>query len=382
MKITIVTGPWLPVPAVQGGSVPRMWHGLAKQFVVRGHQTVILARSYPGQAPSETVDGVEFRRWGGFSQSRSIRRDLVKDAIYAASLLPRLPCADILVINDFWLPAFAGLAARAAGAIVISANRFPKGQFWMYRKAALIAAASTAVKDAITLQSPRLKEKIAVVPNPLDTETFCRRPKLRKTGGTRTILFVGRIHPEKGIHVLVKAFALVSHKYSGLRLQVVGPVAEEQGGGGDGYLAQLRRAAENLPVSFDDPVFDPAALAEIYRGVDLFCYPSLADKGESFGVAPLEAMATGLAPIVSDLSCFKDFVTDQETGWFFDHRGTDPAGALASKLDELLSDPARREAAGQRAAEIALRFGFGQVGDTFLNYFSTVLASRHETTVL
>jgi glycosyltransferase involved in cell wall biosynthesis len=376
MKITIVTGPWLPVPADEGGSVPRMWHGLAKQFVLRGHQTAILARSYPGQAREETVDGIQFRRWGGFSQSRSIRRDLIKDAIYAAGVLPQLPNADILVVNDFWLPAFAGVVTRSAGAIVISANRFPKGQFWMYGKAALIAAASSAVKDAILLQSPRLRGRITVVPNPVDTEIFSPRRKPPNRNGTTTILFVGRIHPEKGVHILVKAFAIVFLKFPRIRLRVVGPVIEAQGGGGEGYLASLRQAAQNLPVCFHDPVFDPARLAEIYREADLFCYPSLADKGESFGVAPLEAMATGLPPIVSDLDCFKDFITDRETGWFFDHRTQDPAAALADKLELPLSDPARAVAAGELAAEVARHFGLPQVADRFLKDFSTILQPK------
>src|SRR5438034_924325 len=107
MRITIVTGPWLPVPAVCGGSVPRMWHGLAEEFARLGHDVLILARSFPGQPTSETRNGVKFKRRGGFSQTNSIGFNLIKDFVYALDLLPRLPKSDILVINDFWLPILA-----------------------------------------------------------------------------------------------------------------------------------------------------------------------------------------------------------------------------------------------------------------------------------
>jgi len=377
MKITIVTGPWLPVPAVQGGSVPRMWDGLARQFAARGHDTNIVARSYPGQASAETVSGVRFLRWGGFSQSRSIWRDLAKDAFYAAALLPRLPNADIIVINDFWLPVFTGLFRRSGGAIVISANRFPKGQYWMYGKAPLIAAASTAIGEAIAKQCSRLQDRIAVLPNPIDTDVFS--PESNSTRGARppTILYVGRIHPEKGVHVLVKAFAGISRGYPEARLRIVGPSAENQGGGGEVYQNELRAAAANLPVCFDDPVFEVDRLAQVYRDADIFCYPSLAEKGESFGVAALEAMATGLAPIVSRLSCFNDFVIDGETGWVFDHRAVDPAAALAEKIETMLTDPGRGLVMGRRAAELARQFNFSQVADMFLERFSTIARAAH-----
>jgi len=45
------------------------------------------------------------------------------------------------------------------------------------------------------------------------------------------------------------------------------------------------------------PVFDADRLARHYERATVFAYPSLAEKGEAFGVAPLEAMASGAVPV-------------------------------------------------------------------------------------
>jgi hypothetical protein len=138
MRITIVTGPWLPVPALQGGSVPRMWHGLAEEFAARGNEVVLLPRTFSGQPARESRNGVRYERRGGFAQGRSVYLNLTKDLIYAADVTRCLPAADILVINDFWLPVLAGWFRHPAGLIVISANRFPKGQYGLYRYAPVL----------------------------------------------------------------------------------------------------------------------------------------------------------------------------------------------------------------------------------------------------
>src|SRR5260370_40636213 len=140
MRITIVTGPWLPVPALQGGSVPRMWHGLAEEFAVRGNEVVLVPRTFPGQPRRESRNGVRYERRGGFAQGRSVYIDLAKDLIYAADVTRCLPAADILVINDFWLPVLAGWVRQRAGFIVLSANRVPKRQEGVYRPVPRIRA--------------------------------------------------------------------------------------------------------------------------------------------------------------------------------------------------------------------------------------------------
>src|SRR5207302_8451021 len=121
------------------------------------------------------------------------------------------------------------------------------------------------------------------------------------------------------------------------KLMIVGPTEKKHGGGGDSYFATLKRAAEPAHdrIIFRGPVFDPIALSRELRSARLFVYPSLAEKGESFGLAPLEAMAHRCAVVVSNLDCFYYFIREGETGFVFDHRSANPANAIGGKIEYL-----------------------------------------------
>ena len=48
MRISIVSGFFLPVPAVSGGATEKTWHGLAKDFAAQGHSVTLVSRRWPG----------------------------------------------------------------------------------------------------------------------------------------------------------------------------------------------------------------------------------------------------------------------------------------------------------------------------------------------
>ena len=376
MRINIATGPWLPVPAIQGGSVNRLWQGLAERFAAKGHQVTILCRSYPGQPPEETINAVNYIRRGGLPQSTNIYLDLVKDLGYALITFPTLPPGDILVINDFWLPIFASLRPKV-GKIVINSARFPKGQYWLYAKVARFAAVSRVIGDAISQQYPAGISRIRVIPNPIDTSIFSPPIPPRSSRKNKIILYVGRIHPEKGIHLLLKAFAILYKQIPQVKLQILGPYRENQGGGGEDYFHNLKIQAQGLPIEFLEPIFDQHKLANAYRKADLFCYPSLADRGESFGVASLEAMATGLVPIVSNLDCFRDFIEESHTGYFFEHRHVDAAKNLASRLFYAINNWEATIQMSVKAAQKATQFNFDYIAEQYLSDFTGLIFTKN-----
>jgi glycosyltransferase involved in cell wall biosynthesis len=191
------------------------------------------------------------------------------------------------------------------------------------------------------------------------------------------LLYAGRVHPEKGVHVLVSSFARLASDFPEVKLRIIGPVREDQGGAGDAYLSHLKTLAGNAEerIEWLPPLFDYALLREEYQRASLLVYPSLAETGESFGLAPLEAMSCGCPALVSSLECFADYLEPGKNGWTFNHRVEDPSLPLEAALRSCLQHPEALQAARVRAVETAQRFTVEQVADRMLEDFAELLES-------
>jgi glycosyltransferase involved in cell wall biosynthesis len=372
MKITIVIGAFFPVPPVMGGAIEKVWFALGQEFARRGHTVVQISRAFPRFPRTEIIGGVRHRRVRGFDTPASLLWLKVLDLLYSIRAFFVLPRADILVTNTFWFPML--LRSGKRGRLYVHVARFPKGQMRMYKHAARLQTPSHAVARAVAAEVPALESKTVVIPNP--TPQRSAAPPISKRD--KILLFVGRVHPEKGVHLLIEAFANSARERSPeWLLRIVGPTETKYGGGGDEYLRTLKRAAARTGsrIEMRGAIFDASALDREFWSARAFAYPSLAERGESFGLAPLEAMAHGCAAIVSDLECFHDFIVDAETGFFFDHRGENPAATLAQKMSILLDDErllARVAEAGYRKS---LEYSVARVADRYLEDFGAVTRS-------
>lgn len=363
MKITLLQGAFLPVPALRGGAVEKMWAALGQEFAARGHEVTHVSRRCDGLAADETLLGVRHRRVRGFDRPRKLAVSLGLDLIYTWRAARRSPDADVIVTNTFWAPV---LLRRRHGAIYVDVQRMPRGQLKLYGKAARLRANSSSVAAAILAEVPTAGSRVRMIPNPLP---FTAGQGVDWTRKNKTFLFVGRLHPEKGIELLLKAWALCRQRRELVdwQLEIVGPVRESEGGGGEKWASDLRQRFPLENVVWREPVYDPAALNEIYQRARVFVYPSLA-KGETFGLAVLEAMAWGAIPVVSNLSCFRDFVSDQENGFIFNHEAPSPAKALS----ETLTRAASEEASGlaRKALHVRETHSIPAIADLFLADFA------------
>ena len=371
MKITIVLGAFFPVPTIMGGGIEKVWFALSKEFARRGHEVVLVSRAMPQFPREEEVEGVRLLRVPGFDSPRNIVWLKFLDLVYSLRVRSILPKADLIVPHTFWLPIL--LRDTSRGKVYVHIGRYPKGQMRFYRHVARLQAPTADLAHAVADEAPELAPKISIVPNPGPSLT--RNEPVPIEQREKVILYVGRVHPEKGVHLLVEAFAGAKRAlFAGWRLIVVGPTDVKLGGGGENYLAELKRLAVGADVIFRGPVFDSAQLANEYDNARIFVYPSLAEKGESFGLAPLEGMTHGCAVIVSDLGCFRDFISAGKTGIVFDHRAADPVMVLRSRLEELVVYPAllsRMAAAGYaKSADHSLE----QVADQFLADFNSIVS--------
>lgn len=372
MKITIVLGAFFPVPPMMGGAVEKQWFALAKEFANRGHEVVQISRAMPQLPESETIDRVRHLRVRGYDSPRSLAWLKFLDLLYSLRVRRALPLAHIVVTNTFWLPILRPPAR--SGKIYVHVARMPKGQMRFYSNSARLQAVSRAVADAILSEAPAVEPKVTVIPNGLPDEVaHADVPPL--SARENIVLYVGRIHPEKGIELLIDAFRLL--RSSDWRLMLVGPSDEAKGGGGQDYARQLQRRADagGVHLEFTGPVFEEAALARYYQRAKIFAYPSIAEQGESFGVAPLEAMAYGCAVVVSQLACFSEFVEADKNALVFSHRSADAAGGLAMQLRQLMADPAIAERIATAGKETAHRFAISRIAARYLRDFDQLLAS-------
>ncbi len=364
MRITIVQGPFLPVPALRGGAVEKMWVELGAEFAARGHEVTHVSRLCDGLAAEEVTRGVRHWRVMGADRPRSTARSLALDFFYARRAVRRAPDADVTVTNSFWAPLL--LRARH-GAAYVDVQRMPKGQMRLYRRAARLRANSSAVSAAILAELPDAAARVRVIPNPLP---FLPERPVDWAKKTKTILFAGRLHPEKGIELLLEAWfsRRKAGRLDGWRLELVGPAKEAEGGGGEAWAKIVQARFPSPEVTWHAPIYDIAQLNERYERATVFAYPSLAVKGETFGLSVLEAMAWGAVPVVSGLACFRDFVTEGRNGFFFDHTSGLAAGALGGALERAAQPEAR--ALAERAVEVRASHSCSSIATQFLEDFA------------
>ena len=334
MKITIVQGAFFPIPPVLGGAVEKMWYGLAKEFANKGHEVYYISKSYERFLNVEREEGINHIRIKGYKSPSSGILLKILDLFYTLKAVQKISNnTDIIISNTFWLPII--LPSNQQKKCFIDVARMPKGQMRFYTKSARLRANSSpvakAIKDEISI---KYFDKVVMIPNTLpfkntNTVDFLTKEKI--------ILYTGRIHPEKGLEILINSFSLLGTKE--WQLCIVGPYSTELGGGGDAYMEELKFLAKNSNVAFLEPIFDIDKLSEIYSKASIFVYPSVAEKGETFGVSPLEAMSWGCATIVSNLECFKDFLIHNKNGLCFDHRSENRVEILSQFLDDLINNP-------------------------------------------
>jgi glycosyltransferase involved in cell wall biosynthesis len=378
MRITILQGAFLPVPPLRGGAVEKRWFELGKQFSQQGHSVCHISRCFPGLSNQEVIEGVQHLRVRGHDTPANGLHLKLLDLLYSLRALCVLPPADILITNTFWMPILAGLRQRRFGRIVVDVARMPKGQMRFYRRAACLRANSSAVQQAITREVPRLASRIRTIPNPLPFLP----PSLPAEARDPMILYCGRLHPEKGIALLIEAFAQASSRgLSGYTLRLVGPADTAAGGGGliwlEGLLA--RPLAAGLPIEWLGPIYGEQQLQQHYLQASVFVYPSLAEQGETFGLAPLEAMACGAVPIVSDLACFRDFITPGVNGLVFNHRAAHAPSLLANQILDLASGSKQREAMSQAALGVRQSHHPTAIAIDFLRCFEEMMQQHPHT---
>lgn len=350
----------------------KLWFELGKEFARMGHEVVHVSRRWEGFPDTEVLEGVRHVRTSGFKTPRSLAKLKLLDLIYTLRASRHLPVADVVVTNTFWAPLFC---PAKAGKIYVSVERAPKGQHSLYTRAARLRACSEDILNRLRAQLPAsMQDRALCISNAVPFTSTIKAEAL--PAKEKVILYVGRLHPEKGIELLLEALHILHTQGQWQwKAKIVGPFLTSQGGGGEDYLKELQAKWPTPAVEFTGPVFDTQSLIDLYEKSAIMCYPSIASEGEAAPVAPREAMACGCAVVVSDLPQFSDLVQHESNGWIFDHLHPQPAAQLAEALGTLMKNEELRTRLGTQALDIQNTHSVAAIARQFIADFQTLTTS-------
>ena len=362
MKIFILQGAFLPIPANLGGAVEKMWFALGKEFARRGHEVIQISRTYQNFPDEEYIGDVLHIRVKGYNTPSNGLYLKLLDLLYSLKAVKKISDnADIIVTNSSWSPVV--IQNKLKPLCMVDVARMPKGQMRLYKQS-IIRANSSPVNTAIRKElRSGISKKVVTIPNPLP---FKDLPEVDFDEKKPVILYTGRVHPEKGLHILLKAFNKLP---KGWKLIIVGPHSFGEGGGGEKYKQDLQKLAQDIDVTFTGPVNNDERLNEYYKQASIFVYPSVAEKGETFGLAPLEAMAWGCVVVVSDLLCFQDFISQGKNGIVFNHRSEDAVQLLSNAIQFLQKNPVLRKKIALEALLVRQTHCVRSIASDFLELF-------------
>ena len=281
--------------------------------------------------------------------------------------------AAIVHAHGLWLmpnvyPARA--AAKAGRPLVVSprgmlgpsALRFSarkKRAFWLLaqgkalRSAACIHATSGLEYDDV--RAFGMRNPVAVIPNGIDVPITAEKPE-RREGEPNVALYLGRIHPKKGLDQLFAAWTALAEEIPDWRLDVVGPLDSD-------YARQQAARFGTERVRFVGPLYG-AEKHRAYREADLFVMPTL---NENFGMTVAEALAQG-TPVICTKGAPWGGLPKEGCGWWIDH-GAEP---LAATLRHAMGLPrAERLAMGEAGRRwMAREFGWESVGRNMMAVYA------------
>lgn len=216
--------------------------------------------------------------------------------------------------------------------------------------------------------------KLVLLGNGVDLDRFTgnqrddRRSRVRRDLGLPpdavVVGAVGRLVAEKGYGELLSAWSELSQQDPQAALIVVGPHDPQKA---DALDDDLMRAAEGAGVRFLGMRHD---IEDLYTAMDVYV---LASYREGFPRSAMEAAATGLPIIATDIRGCRQVVTDGVNGLLVD---PGDANALQRAIAALIQDPERRAEMGRASAERAKReFDQRSVISTTLSTYERLLVA-------
>lgn len=297
--------------------------------------------------------------------------------------------ADIVHNHGLWMwpNAYARMAAvRCGRPLVISPrgmldtwslrrSRIKKAVAWrLFEKRNLRSARlfhATSAAEVANVRAMELEQDIVLAPNGVDLPDLYRRPRrsllesaFPQLQGKRWVVFLSRLHPKKGLDVLLRAWSLQREVAAeGAMLVIAGP---DLIGYGKDVERRIREAGLQDSVVLTGELRGERKDA-LLANAEVFVLPSYS---ENFGIAIAEALAWGRPVIASTATPWSE-IADRKAGWWVDPE----TGALTRALGEALALPAgdlsTMGAAGRTL--VANRYSWGAAAGTITDAYEKLL---------
>lgn len=371
MKVLLVSASYAPVR----GGLQTVAQTLARSLKLRGHDVEVLTNRYPRTlAAHETLEDIPVRRWQFLAPElrylKHFRFDLFLAGLFyfpttlaRMILLLRRNRPDVVNLHFAGAPSLFLIFARLllTFRLVVSLHgddveglpersSFERVVFRaLLRNADVVTACSQYLLNEAMKFEPAVREKGRTVQNGIDP-----LPVPVLTGGKSGVIAAGRMFPQKGFDVFLRAHAATVNKP---HMTLIGDGPERE---------SLERLASSLglngEVRFSGPQDRESVLAEL-AGAELIVIPS---RRESFGLVALEAMALGKPVVASRVGGLPEILKGADALLVEPDQPDDLAIAIDTALEKVRSD----SGFGLRNREWATRFSTGRMVDGYVSAYS------------
>jgi glycosyltransferase involved in cell wall biosynthesis len=366
-----------------GGAEIAAYH-LAIEMAKRGHDINVFSTSINSKSSIEKYGNIEIYRYGtnfrvltsnvSFGMLRGPLRhdvdvihthfDIAPGPLVGLRYAKKKGIPLIITYHGDWVESFGCFIRRIGVAIN---NKFLVDKVLSYANV-IISPSEFYIMQSRFLG--KYLDKIVVIPNGVNIADFdiphskeeCRK-KLGLTVSSNIILFVGSLTPYKGPDILVRAMTNIIKEVPDTMLILVGSGKMQN---------ELERLAKRLKV---DKQIKLAGFVEerlkylYYRAADVFCLPSTMST-EVFPVVLLEASASGLPMVVSDLDTFRCIIEEEYNGLFTTRRDEND---LADAIIHLLENEEVREKMGKNARRKVEDYSWERIAEETERVYNEVI---------
>lgn len=342
----------------------------------------LLTQQYRNQAEVELPEDVRIN----IERVRSNSSFLLRSGVYFRNSLKRVVNENkpqILNDHGMWLPTnhFVSVLSKKMNikrvvhprGMIQPWARSYKGNkkalaYWLYQRQDLLDAnmfVATSDLEAENIRKCNLKQPIAVLPNGVDIKLDSSFPDtLNKESKTdRTLLFLSRVHPVKGILNLLDAWKIV--KANGWKLIIAGPDEED-------HLSDVVKRIKDLDLFSTVEVIgevEGEIKSRLYKEADLFILPSYS---ENFGLVVAEALAYGV-PVITTTGTPWSQLPNQNCGWYVEPNVTSLVGALREAIDLSREE---LQHMGREGVKYAQDFEWSSIAERTLHAYQWLLGNE------